>query len=149
VEKLVELRLGAETEVLGEKTCPSTTLSTTYPTLLDLGLNPGRRGGKPETNRLSYGAAIFSYFKSYTYFQTFSTGRSTSIHTSFSVNMERKILLYKKYCSLMMRHLITQNAASFLWHVVPFANPFVDMEGTQVFLRMLETIFFDAVSLLL
>jgi hypothetical protein len=34
------------------------TLSTTNPTLLDPGLNPGRRGGKPATNRLSYGAAL-------------------------------------------------------------------------------------------
>jgi hypothetical protein len=36
-----------------EKTCPSATLSTTNPTWPD----PGRRGGKPATNRLSYGAA--------------------------------------------------------------------------------------------
>jgi hypothetical protein len=40
-----------------EKTCPSATLSTTNPTWLDPGLNPDRRGGKPATNRLSYGAA--------------------------------------------------------------------------------------------
>jgi hypothetical protein len=39
-----------------ENTCPSATLSTTNPTWLDPGLNPGRRGGKPTTNRLSYGA---------------------------------------------------------------------------------------------
>jgi hypothetical protein len=41
-----------------EKTCPSATLSTTNPTRLDPGLNPGRRGGKPATNRFSYGAAL-------------------------------------------------------------------------------------------
>jgi hypothetical protein len=40
-----------------EKTYPSTTLSTTNPTWLELGLNPGRCGGKPATNHLSYGAA--------------------------------------------------------------------------------------------
>jgi hypothetical protein len=39
------------------KTCPSATLSTTNPTRPDPGLNPGRRDGKPATNRLSYGAA--------------------------------------------------------------------------------------------
>jgi hypothetical protein len=39
-----------------EKTCPSATLSTTNPTWLDPGDNPGRRGGKPANNRLSYGA---------------------------------------------------------------------------------------------
>jgi hypothetical protein len=38
-----------------EKTCPSATLSNTNPTWTDPGSNPGRRGGKPATNRLSYG----------------------------------------------------------------------------------------------
>jgi hypothetical protein len=33
------------------------TLSTTNPTWSDPGSNLGRRGGKPATNRLSYGAA--------------------------------------------------------------------------------------------
>jgi hypothetical protein len=40
-----------------EKTRPSATLSTTNPTLPDPSANPGHRGGKPATNRLSYGAA--------------------------------------------------------------------------------------------
>jgi hypothetical protein len=40
-----------------EKTCPSAILSTTNPTWPDPGANPGRRGGKPATNPLSYGAA--------------------------------------------------------------------------------------------
>jgi hypothetical protein len=40
-----------------EKTYPSATLSTTNPIWPDLGSNPGRRGGKPATNRLSYGTA--------------------------------------------------------------------------------------------
>jgi hypothetical protein len=38
-----------------EKTCPSATLSTTNPTWPDPGMNPGRQGGKPVTNRFSYG----------------------------------------------------------------------------------------------
>jgi hypothetical protein len=45
-----------ETEVLGEN-LPPATLSTTNPTWPDPGSNPGRRGGKPATNCLSYGAA--------------------------------------------------------------------------------------------
>jgi hypothetical protein len=45
-----------------EKTCPSATLSTTNPTWPDLGLNPGRRGGKPATKRLSYETATPSPF---------------------------------------------------------------------------------------
>jgi hypothetical protein len=45
------MKLAGETE-----THPSATLSTTNPTSLDPGSNPGPRGGKPATNRLSYGA---------------------------------------------------------------------------------------------
>jgi hypothetical protein len=41
-----------------EKTCTSDTFSTTNPTWPDLGSNAGRRGGKPEINRLSYGTAF-------------------------------------------------------------------------------------------
>jgi hypothetical protein len=57
VEKQVECRLAGEIEVLGENLpqrhfCPSQN-----PTWPDPGLNTGRRGVKPETNRLSYGAA--------------------------------------------------------------------------------------------
>jgi hypothetical protein len=61
VEKLVVWRLAGETEVLGEN-LPSATLSTINPTWLDPGLNPGRRGGKPATNRLSYGEAYLLIF---------------------------------------------------------------------------------------
>jgi hypothetical protein len=42
-----------------EKTCPKATLSTTNHTWPDPGSNPGPRGGKPATNRLSYGAALY------------------------------------------------------------------------------------------
>jgi hypothetical protein len=57
VEKQMKCRLAGETEVLGENLpqrhfCPSQN-----PTWPDPGLNPGRRGGKPATNRLSYGEA--------------------------------------------------------------------------------------------
>jgi hypothetical protein len=57
VEKRMECRLAGEIEFLGENLpqrhfCPSQN-----PTWRDPGLNPGRRGGKPETNSLSYGAA--------------------------------------------------------------------------------------------
>jgi hypothetical protein len=54
----MECRLAGETEVLGENLpqrhfCPSQN-----PTWPDPHLNPVRRGGKPATNRLSYGAAF-------------------------------------------------------------------------------------------
>jgi hypothetical protein len=56
VEQLVEWRLAGETEVLWGN-LPNATLSTPNPTWPDPGSNPGRRGGNPATNRLSYGAA--------------------------------------------------------------------------------------------
>jgi hypothetical protein len=57
VEKQMECRLAGETGFLGENLpqrhfCPSQN-----PIWPDPDLNPGRRGGKPATNRLSYGAA--------------------------------------------------------------------------------------------
>jgi hypothetical protein len=62
MEKLVEW-LAGETEVLGEN-LPSTALSTTTPhTCPDA--NPGRRGGKPATNRLSYGTALWIHISNH------------------------------------------------------------------------------------
>jgi hypothetical protein len=57
VEKQMECRLAGETEALGENLpqrhfCPSQN-----PTWPDPGSTPGRRGGKPATNRMSYGPA--------------------------------------------------------------------------------------------
>jgi hypothetical protein len=42
-----------------EKTYSSATMSTTNLTWFDLGTKSGRRGGKPATNRISYGAALW------------------------------------------------------------------------------------------
>jgi hypothetical protein len=53
-----------ETEVLGQKLCPSASLCTTYPTWLDPGLNPGRRGWKPASNRLSYSVDYYFAYSS-------------------------------------------------------------------------------------
>jgi hypothetical protein len=52
------MKIGRGNQSTRKKTCPSATLPTTNPTWLDPGLNPGCRGGKPATNRLSYGAAL-------------------------------------------------------------------------------------------
>jgi hypothetical protein len=49
-----------ETEVLGEN-LPSATLSTTNPTWIEPGANPGLHGERPATNRLSHGAALHHF----------------------------------------------------------------------------------------
>jgi hypothetical protein len=49
----VEWYWQGKTEELGEKNCPSVTMSTTNPTCIDPGANPGLRGERPTTNDLS------------------------------------------------------------------------------------------------
>jgi hypothetical protein len=55
----MEYRLAGETEVLGENLSQRYFYPSQNPTWPDPGLNLGRSGGKPTTNRLSYGAAWF------------------------------------------------------------------------------------------
>jgi hypothetical protein len=58
MEKFVEWTvLAGETEVLGE-ILPRRHFIHHKSHLPDPGANPGGRGGKPATNRLSYGAAV-------------------------------------------------------------------------------------------
>jgi hypothetical protein len=57
MEKLVEW-LAGETEVLGENV-PQCRFIHHKPHMLCPDSNPGRRGGKPVTNRLSYGTVVF------------------------------------------------------------------------------------------
>ena len=51
------MKLTGENRSTRGKTCPSATLSTTNPTWTDRGSNPGLRGERPATNRLSHGTA--------------------------------------------------------------------------------------------
>jgi hypothetical protein len=44
------------------KTCTSATLSTTNPTWTDPGPNPGSRGNRPATYRLSHGTAFIPVY---------------------------------------------------------------------------------------
>jgi hypothetical protein len=54
----MECRLAGEIEVLGENLPQRDFCPSQNPTWPDSSLNPGRRGGKPATNRLNYGAAV-------------------------------------------------------------------------------------------
>jgi hypothetical protein len=57
------MKLTGENGSTRGKTCPSATLSTTQPTWTDPESNPGLRGERPATNRLSHGTAISQYLK--------------------------------------------------------------------------------------
>jgi hypothetical protein len=58
MEKLVEWWLAGETEVLGENLHHCRFVHH-KPQMFSTDANPGRRGGKPATNRLSYDTAFF------------------------------------------------------------------------------------------
>jgi hypothetical protein len=58
----------------GKKTYPSATLCTTNPTWTEPESNPGLRGGRPATNRLSHGTALsITYKLSYLLFTNYPT----------------------------------------------------------------------------
>jgi hypothetical protein len=67
MENLVEWRLAGETEILGEKP-PQRHFDHHKSHLI-----PGRRGGKPATNRLSYGAIMFAPYWSSKIWRYFTT----------------------------------------------------------------------------
>jgi hypothetical protein len=80
VEKQMECRLAGETEVLGENLPQRHFGPSQNPTWPDPGLNPGRRGEKPATNRLSYGAAwLRSWLRHY------ATSRKVAVSISDEV----------------------------------------------------------------
>jgi hypothetical protein len=57
------MKLTGENRSTRGKTCPSAALSTTNPTWTDPGSNPGLRGERPATNRLSHGTDCVSRLK--------------------------------------------------------------------------------------
>jgi hypothetical protein len=56
------IKIGRGNRSTRRKPTPAPLCPSQNPTWLDPGLNLGRRGGKPATNRLSYGAAFFQPF---------------------------------------------------------------------------------------
>jgi hypothetical protein len=65
VEQLVEWRLAGETEVLGENLPQRHFVHHKILHDQNRARTPDRRGGKPATNRLSYGAALELHFTQY------------------------------------------------------------------------------------
>jgi hypothetical protein len=62
------MKLTGENRQLGEKPVPSATLSTTNLTWTDPGSDPGLRGERPATNRLSHGTTIlYDFFFFFTF----------------------------------------------------------------------------------
>jgi hypothetical protein len=59
------MKLTRENRKTRGKTFPSSTLSTTNPTLTDPGSNPGLRGGRLAANRLSHGTAFPCCYQNY------------------------------------------------------------------------------------
>jgi hypothetical protein len=55
------MKLTGKNRSSGRKTCPSATLSTTNPTWTKPGSNPGLRGERPATNRLSYEVILHGF----------------------------------------------------------------------------------------
>jgi hypothetical protein len=81
-----------------ERTCPSATLSTTNPTGPDLGSNPGRRGGKPASNRLSYGTAPRRWLETLLHSQDFAIGQCPkSGKSTRTLHTIKSILIFFSY----------------------------------------------------
>jgi hypothetical protein len=57
------VKLTEENRSTRGKTCPRATMSTTNPTWTDPGSNPGLRGERPATNRLSHGTALYISYR--------------------------------------------------------------------------------------
>jgi hypothetical protein len=101
-----------------EKICPSATLSTTNTTWPDPGSNPGRRGGKPATNCLSYGAASTG-----AYYNTWASSFHVPDFIPFFIRHE--IFFCFLVCSMAIVHCIAKPVAqaaqsdkrqSYRWH---------------------------------
>jgi hypothetical protein len=66
------------------KPCPSAALSTTNPTCCP-DANPGRRGGKPATNRLSYSTTITRRLTTCFNFRTFVMGPDNKVRNTRTI----------------------------------------------------------------
>jgi hypothetical protein len=72
----MEFRLAGDAEVLEENLPQRHLFPSQNPTWPDPGLNPRRRGGKPETNPLSYGAAFVGPWPFFSFLIWYTVGRT-------------------------------------------------------------------------
>jgi hypothetical protein len=108
------------------KTCLSATLSTTNPTWTDLGTNPGRRGEKPATNRLSYVTTSNTHVTFHLHFAmsslTFSKTQATLLFVPLSLKAEFKQNLSEPYYTAELQNLFEPNSTAgtteFVWAVL-------------------------------
>jgi hypothetical protein len=75
------------------ETCTSATLSTTNPTWIDPGMNPGLRGDRPATNDLSHGTAMVCVDKLISHFSHISSNTEL-----FNFMQSPSLSLKKCYC---------------------------------------------------
>jgi hypothetical protein len=80
LEQLVERIWQGKTKY-SEETCPGATLSTTKSHMMTRSRTPDRSGGKPATNRLSYGATHIQHVIENSFF---CTTRKSSVSTGFT-----------------------------------------------------------------
>jgi hypothetical protein len=112
------MKLTAESRSTRGKTCPSETLSTTNPTCTDPASNPGFRGERPATNRLSHGTARIPHLHFIS-----ATKWPSLLH---NLNWSSKRLLHA-VCENLHLH------SSFSWqlildHVAKIDRPFIEHE---------------------
>jgi hypothetical protein len=92
MDKLVKWTvLAGETEVLGEY-LPRRHFVHHKSHLLDPGLNPGRRGGKPATNRFSYGFIDHLQVVTPNNYDTLANFHTTN-HSEFSQSLSTSLYL--------------------------------------------------------
>jgi hypothetical protein len=66
------MKLTGQNRSIRGKTCPNDTLPNTNPTLTDPESNPGLRGWRPATNRLSHGTAVYEGYNQFVYFTAYA-----------------------------------------------------------------------------
>jgi hypothetical protein len=105
VEQLVEWRLAGETEVLGENLPQRYFVHHKIPHDQTRARTPDRRGGKPATNRLSYGAANRLIYLCVSSAQRAHVTRLCSkyFETSYTVFLSGELMLEKRHWGLQNR----------------------------------------------